>query len=379
MKYIISKYTSESQIDKSGTDCFIGLSEIEEPLYFAPNKYRFKAFKPYKGKLGDLDLELKIGDNVLVTYKDIGFVDGGNTHVKGKDYNAIENLEEIEITDNDYLTSFRATFIIAYHENLKLEKYNTNFVRDRKLRGICSNKVYGLETEIKVHNMYGFNGNEDASYYQAQKWIPLQDNCNWAHKNTKYFDFINFGKSETPIDVFIPNGFNNVLKLKNVDKIKVSNNPTLGFFANLPKCYLLEGIDNLNVSNVINFKSWFHITSPHELPLSKWNVSSGETFEEMFSQIKKVYKVDLSDWKFTNIENINFTKMFAYSTIGNLYLKNWDLTNVNIENCKDMFTITEINNIQLGTQKRASFDKFKQIFQAVNFDMNKVHYDKLID
>lgn len=381
MKYIISKYTSESQIDKTGTDCFVCASN-SKILYFAPNKYRFKAIKPYKGSLGFLWLDLKVGDNVLVTYQDIGFVDGGlnsKTHLPSKDYEALENLEEIEITDNDYLSTYRSVFGIATHENLKLEKYNTNFVRDRAIQGLGSNKLCGLETELEFSYPNDFNGNDDACNYQAQKWIPKQEDCNWSHQYTKYFDFINFEKSKQAITNFIPNSFNNALKLKNVDKVKISDKTEVGFFANLSKCYLIEGIDRVDVSNVRSFKLWFCATSPYELPLSKWNVSSGTTFEEMFISIKAVYKIDLSNWKFTNIENISFIKMFKDSVFGNLYLKNWDFSNVNIQNCKDMFLNSKIDNIQLGTQKRASFDKFKQIFQAVNFDMSKVHYDDLID
>lgn len=381
MKYIISKYTSKSQIDKSGTDCFVCASN-SKILYFAPNKYRFKAIKPYKGSLGFLWLELKVGDNVLVTYDDIGFVDGGinsKTHLPSKDYEALENLEEIEIIDNDYLTPERFTFGLSIHENLKKEKYNTNFVRGRQVEGFSSKKICGLETELEFSYQYCYNGNDDTCSYQAQKWIPHQTNFNDSFVNTKYFDFINFEKSKQAITNFIPNGFDNALKLKNVDKVKISPNPEVGFFANLSKCYLIEGIDRVDVSNVRSFKLWFCATSPCELPLSKWNVSSGTTFEEMFVWIKSIYKIDLSNWKFTNIENINFIKMFANSTFGNLYLKNWDFSNVNIQNCKDMFLNSKIDNIQLGTQKRASFDKFKQIFQAVNFDMSKVHYDDLID
>lgn len=263
MKYIIPKYTSENQVDKSGIDCFIGVSD-DKILYFSPNRYRFKTIKPYKGKFGNLDLDLQIGDNKLVTYKDVGFVDGRKDN--NKDYNALQSIEELEIADNDYLTERRAQFIIGTHENLKIEKYNTNFVRNRTIYFIGNNKLYGLETEIEVDILSCFNLNDDASNYQAQKWIPKQKSLDNSHKNTKYFDFINYEKSKTPLVEFIYN-FNNVVRFKNIDKIKFDNKPNEGVFATLHNCYSFGDIDKLDVSNIINFKEWFYKTSPNELPV----------------------------------------------------------------------------------------------------------------
>lgn len=115
----------------------------------------------------------------------------------------------------------------------------------------------------------------------------------------------------------------------------------------------INGLENLDTSNVISMRYTFSDTSLESLDLSKWNVSNVTDIRDMFNHSQQLEYLDLSNFDNTKIESIdnifnrcnklkeikgienfnvsdveNFSSIFAgCSSLESLDLTSWDIRN----------------------------------------------------
>ena len=92
------------------------------------------------------------------------------------------------------------------------------------------------------------------------------------------------------------------------------------------------GLEDWDVSKVINMYHMFRGCKKFNCDLSKWNVSKVENMEGMFKECKK-FNSDLSKWNVSSVGDMN--EMFEGCEKFNSDLSNWDVSNV--EDMEGMF------------------------------------------
>ena len=98
-------------------------------------------------------------------------------------------------------------------------------------------------------------------------------------------------------------------------------------FNGFAKVTKIEGLENLDISNVINMEGMFgSMTNLQELDLSIWDTNNVENMSMMFQGCNKLTTIDLSMWDTSNATNVN--AMFRASGIQQLNISNWNLSKV---------------------------------------------------
>lgn len=93
-----------------------------------------------------------------------------------------------------------------------------------------------------------------------------------------------------------------------------------------------NGIENWNVSNVINMNSMFKKAINFNQPLDKWNVGKVENMAFMFAGANS-FDQPLDSWNVANVKNM--TGMFFEAINFNQDLNKWNI--VRVEKVKNMF------------------------------------------
>lgn len=130
---------------------------------------------------------------------------------------------------------------------------------------------------------------------------------------------------------------------------------------NPAECYPLE---NLNVSEITDL-SYIFRDSPYDGDLSKWNVSSCENMDRMFSW-SKFNNHSISNWNISKCEDFEFT--FA-NAIFDGDISKWQFKQKNIS-CEDMF----YNNISFKNKYNEGYiipEDTKDFLQW--FEENRLH------
>ena len=85
----------------------------------------------------------------------------------------------------------------------------------------------------------------------------------------------------------------------------------LFLFRQMEKLIKIEGLENWDVSNVVDMMSMFNgCINLESLDISNWDVSNVINMEAMFRGCKKLTKLDLSKWKLEKIEGMAIRSMF---------------------------------------------------------------------
>lgn len=100
-----------------------------------------------------------------------------------------------------------------------------------------------------------------------------------------------------------------------------------------------SGIENWNVSNVLNMTSMFEDAKYFNADISKWDTSNVERMNSMFKRAES-FNQDISSWKTFYVEDMY--QMFAGAVSFNQDLSNWDISNV--EDMRDMFQGSPMEN-----------------------------------
>lgn len=94
----------------------------------------------------------------------------------------------------------------------------------------------------------------------------------------------------------------------------------------------IEGLENIDTSNVTNMQSMFSkCESLKELDLSSFNTSNVTNMEYMFEDCKNLKKIDLSSFDTSNVTDMKYMFYNCES------LENIDLSSFNTSNLKDIF------------------------------------------
>ena len=106
-----------------------------------------------------------------------------------------------------------------------------------------------------------------------------------------------------------------------------------GLFSNLVGCQSIDGLENLDVTEVVNMKGMFqNYTGLISLNISNWNTSKVIDMSYMFFDCSHLTKLDISNFDTSNVTNM--AGMFDQcSSLTSLDLSNWNTSKVdNVEN-----------------------------------------------
>ena len=115
-----------------------------------------------------------------------------------------------------------------------------------------------------------------------------------------------------------------------VSKLKTNNVSTMNSM--FRDCYGLQniiGIDNMNVSNVIDISCMFYnCNSLQSLDISKWDTSNVTSMLQVFCTCNQLQQLDLSGWDVHNVTNMD--SMFSQcNNLTSLDVSDWDTSKVN--------------------------------------------------
>ncbi|QIL51055.1 BspA family leucine-rich repeat surface protein [Weissella coleopterorum] len=158
-------------------------------------------------------------------------------------------------------------------------------------------------------------------------------------------------------------------------KIIANNNDTIELFTNSTKATVIEGMNNIDTSNLTNFNYLFAETSYESLDLSNFDSSqvvsfwgtfyhmrnlksldvshldtaNGKHFDRMFSGMGNIKELDVSNFNTSN--GVSFTYMFAMTP----YISNLDVSNFDMANAKTVTSMFSYD-ASLKTVKTGAWD-----------------------
>lgn len=193
------------------------------------------------------------------------------------------------------------------------------------------------------HEHFGYNNVLD-------NWI-LPTNLTYMFRNAYGFngDISNWDVSEVTI-------FNNMFQQAHIfngdlgDWDIKTNNGTAGIYMNsmFTQCFAFEGIglENWDVSNVISMTTMFYRCVRFNAPISVWDVSFCQLFDDMFSSVSKLgmdFDQDISQWDFAE-ERTGFVDFFANNQAGNAFSFYNELL-IKLETYSDTVTVSGLAKI----------------------------------
>lgn len=128
-------------------------------------------------------------------------------------------------------------------------------------------------------------------------------------------------------------------------------------------CNLNECVDfnDIDVSNVNNFRYAFYGTDFKQIDVSSWDVSQGKDMTYMFERSQNLVSIgDISQWDVSQVETFEgmFDNCKKLESLGDL--SNWDVSNVKIfhrmfNQCENLKNIGDLSNWKVETCKDFSF------------------------
>lgn len=280
---------------------------------------------------------------------------------------------------------------------------------DKELAEVTENITYTAvytSSELKTHLASAVEGQSIFEYLQKQG-MDLS--------NIKYLEFIDTAKTDERYDVYLDISENKdgsikagidgeILYIQSEGRIELYPNSSY-LFANNDKIEKIEGLENIDTSNVINMRRMFaddlnlkeldlstfdtsnvtnmdsmfcYDTNLYKLNISNFDTSKVTEMEFMFSTTSKLKNIDVSNFETSNATDMSF--MFIYSGVENLDVSNFNTSNVtnmagmfgsmesistldlsnfdtsNVTNMYAMFGTWEDNNSKLKSIDLSSFD-----------------------
>lgn len=128
--------------------------------------------------------------------------------------------------------------------------------------------------------------------------------------------------------------------------VKLSNDSSHLFYK-LEQLETIEGVSNLDVSEVTNMNSMFKMTALKQLNLSNWDTSKVTTMNNMFGTVKTLKQLDLSKWNTSNVTDMGYM-FYEATSLQQLNVSNWDTSKVT--NMNSMFLHALVDQITLGSK-----------------------------
>ena len=172
---------------------------------------------------------------------------------------------------------------------------------------------------------------------------------------------------------------------ENVKKVVFDNSfaqarPTncLGWFLNFANLTIIEGIKNLNTSNVTDMSGMFAACSSlTSLDLSNFDTSNVTDLSGMFNGCSSLTSLDLSNFDTSNVTNMEYM-FIVCSSLTSLDLSNFDTSKVTdmrymFSNCSSLKTIYASDkfvtkNVETGNNM---FKNCTSLKGAIKYDANK--------
>ena len=148
---------------------------------------------------------------------------------------------------------------------------------------------------------------------------------------------------------------------------EVLPNGTYWWFYNNKKLESIEGIENLNTSEVTNMRAMFsQCEKLKDIDVSKFNTEKVKTMRNLFAGCRMLKTLDLSNFNTSNVENM--FGMFQYCDS----LKNIDIHSFNTTNVKSMhrmfFNCRSLNKLDLTSFNTTNVETMDSMF----FDCRKI-------
>ncbi len=136
----------------------------------------------------------------------------------------------------------------------------------------------------------------------------------------------------------------------------------LGLFAQMDQLADIEGMENLNTSEVKNMYAMFSNCAITSLNLSSFNTSSVENMKYMFNSCKKLEAVDMSNWDTSKVKDM--TDMFGHC----ISLTSLDASHFDLSAVEDLYGMFEycssLKSVRLPQSSTPKVDNMSQMFRC---------------
>ncbi len=136
----------------------------------------------------------------------------------------------------------------------------------------------------------------------------------------------------------------------------------LGLFAQMDQLADIEGMENLNTSEVKNMYAMFSNCAITSLNLSSFNTSSVENMKYMFNSCKKLETVDMSNWDTSKVKDM--TDMFGHC----ISLTSLDASHFDLSAVEDLYGMFEycssLKSVRLPQSSTPKVDNMSQMFRC---------------
>ncbi len=268
----------------------------------------------------------------------------------------LETIDGLEKIDTSNVTNMKWMFYNTKLSTLDLSKWDTSKVTN--MAGMFDNmtnliEIQGIEN-FKTENVTDmglmFYGTPlmalDLSNWNTSKVTGMYGMFNSMTNLTEIMGIENFKTGNvTSMEYMFYGTKLNTLDLRGWDTSKVTN--MVGMFGNMLNLIKIEGLENLNVSNVKDMTNIFINTTFKSLDLSNWNTSQLLNMRGMFYNMENLTEIKgIENFKTGKVTDMGY--VFYGTAISSLDLRNWDTSQAttmflifyNMEN------LTEIKGIE---------------------------------
>lgn len=135
------------------------------------------------------------------------------------------------------------------------------------------------------------------------------------------------------------------------------------WFADMINCDVIEGLENIDTSEVKNMSNLFHSCRwLSSLDLKSFNTSKVEDMSGMFQGCGVFSAIDLSTFDTSNV--VNMSSMFELTKLDVLDLSSFDTSNVN--NMSKMFANSQVVSLNLSSFNTKNVEDMSYMFSMCN-------------
>jgi surface protein len=248
-------------------------------------------------------------------------------------------IDPISVSSNTNTTS--GTFIFS----IVSDKWNG------KLPIINTNKSFGTKPLVPT----SVSGQEILTVTYDFKYVTISGNDGLSFSDIDYLDstsltiiqFDGIPLSRGGSQFFNKNlgqygaGFNG--KITATDVPKISSGTSLCSCFTLAGNTSIGGIENWNMSNVVNMSAMFFLAEKFDQDIGNWDTSNVTDMSEMFQECY-IFNGDISNWNTSNVTNMS--SMFEFAKKFNSDIGKWNVSNV--KNMDNMFCNAFVFNQDLS-------------------------------